>query len=133
MVLITNLILSLMDPANNTGSCPTTAMWLLKCLTLMFLRSFPEAVTDPESGSYIRWRSCSTVDFPHPLGPTSAIVSLRGIFKLNPFSTCRPFSENEGNKYLNYKNKFEYIFLIILGIIAKVQLLFSNFWLSNSR
>lgn len=82
---------SLIVPANKTGSCPTTATWFLKCLTLISLKSFPDAVTDPESGSYILCRSWSTVDLPLPLAPTRATVSLLFIFKLSPFRTCLKF------------------------------------------
>ena len=67
-------ILSAMLTSNNTGSWDTIPIWERSHLRFKSRKSTPSRVRDPCKGSYKRSRSDTTVDLPHPLGPTSAKV-----------------------------------------------------------
>ena len=80
-------ILSAMLTSNNTGSWDTIPIWERSHLRFKSRKSTPSRVRDPCKGSYKRSRSDTTVDLPHPLGPTSAKVCPGFTETLKPWRT----------------------------------------------
>jgi hypothetical protein len=75
---------SRMVVSNRKLSWKTTPSWSRSDPVVPDLRSAPSKVTLPESGSYERETSPSTVLLPEPLPPTTATFVRAGIVKLTP-------------------------------------------------
>ncbi len=63
-------------------------------VSFMSRMSVPSMVIDPDCGSNVRCSSASAVDFPAPVGPTSAMVSPgEAVNDRSSTAGCRPSYE----------------------------------------